>query len=79
MTPTFDRKSIIAGVLVGASVVLIIAASSKPAGPVGRFQTVINDVGFVVMTDTVTGQAWSCMAVNPVGIQDEQFKKMKTR
>lgn len=77
MKTKFDKKSLIAGLLVGAAVVVTIAASSNPSSPVGRFQTVINDAGLMVMTDTMTGQAWSCMAVNPGGIKDEEFKKKK--
>lgn len=77
MKVKFDSKSLIAGLLVGAAVVLTSAASWKPPGPVGRFQTVINDAGFTVMTDTTTGQAWSCIAVNPGGIQNEEFKMIK--
>jgi hypothetical protein len=77
MKSKFDTKSLIAGSLVGAAVVLCIAASTKGPGSVGRFQTVINDNGSLVMTDTTTGQAWNTDLVGPANMRDQEFKKPK--
>ena len=77
MKSKLDAKSLLTGFLVGAAVSLCIAASTKDAEPVGRFQTVINDNGSVVMTDTKTGEAWNTDFVTPPTIRDSQFKKPK--
>ncbi len=77
MKSKFDTKSLIVGFVVGAAVIFCIAPSGIGPGSVGRFQTVLNDSGTVVMTDTTTGQAWNTDFVGPANIRDTEFKKPK--
>lgn len=79
MKPRIDIKSLLIGLILGAAGVLTIAASPKSAQPPGRFQTVINAQGFVVMTDTATGQAWSTVVLNPGRIEVPTFTEPKLR
>ncbi len=77
MKTRFETRSLLAGSLVGAAIALCLAASATGPGSVGRFQTVLNDNGTVVMTDTTTGQAWHTDFVGPANIRDPEFKKPK--
>jgi hypothetical protein len=77
MKSRFDTKSLITGFLVGAAVIFCIAPSGMAPGSVGRFQTVLNDSGTVVMTDTTTGQTWNTDFVGPANMRDPDFRKPK--
>jgi hypothetical protein len=79
MKMEFDIKSLIAGLFIGAVVMLTVAAALKPPGTVGRFQTTLNDNGSLVMTDTTTGQAWSTFFSTPGSMNDQEFKKPKVQ
>jgi hypothetical protein len=43
----------------------------------GRYQTVVANSTWVIMTDTVTGQAWIAPTVQPGKFSDESFGRPK--
>ena len=45
--------------------------------PVGRYVTIVNDSGSVIMTDTTTGQVWITHYKSPGVLADESFTKPK--
>ncbi len=47
--------------------------------PVGRYVTIVNDSGSVIMTDTTTGQVWITGYKAPGVLGDESFLKPKAQ
>lgn len=55
-----DIKSALCGLVIGAAVVLCIAAETSP-NPVGRYQAVTGVTahgGYALLVDTATGKVW---------------------
>ena len=53
---TIDLKSALTGILVGITIMLVVAAESRPTYS-GRYQASAGQ-GLAVIVDTQTGQAW---------------------
>ena len=66
------KQSCLLFVLVAVSLLLGCATH-----PVGRYVTIANDSGSVIMTDTTTGQVWITHYKSPGVLADESFTKPK--
>lgn len=74
-----DMKAIV--LLLFALAVLLFtgcATNARSSTGTGRYQTVINDSGMAVMTDTKTGQAWASPVGQPAGFLNKDFAKPKS-
>jgi uncharacterized lipoprotein YajG len=68
------KKSCLLSVL--AAVSLLTGCATHP---VGRYVTIVNDSGSVIMTDTTTGQVWITAYKTPGVLADESFTKPKAQ
>jgi len=59
-----DIKSLLIGAIMGALMVLAIAAATSESPPYGRFQLAMTD-NYVFKIDTTTGQVWKSLTGAP--------------